>query len=79
MPDLRDSLTKEEALAVIHGAAVAAGRQTRDDLDKVLDWAREVRADEVLLRGVLDGVLGAYIRDGELCFKVIRAEGGERS
>jgi len=45
---------------------------TREQIDAAVDWAENVRLDEILLRNVLSGVVAVRVRDdGEVEFRNI--------
>ena len=66
-------LTDDQAAAVLRAAVDAAGSQTADDLRRVLGWAVEAAVQAAMLRLVLAGEAGMFVRDdGELIFKAVQ-------
>ena len=70
--DARGILTDDQAFAVVRAAVDVAGSQTADDLRRVLDWAIETAVQAAMLRLVLAGEAGMFVRDdGELTLKAV--------
>jgi hypothetical protein len=70
--DTGSLLSDEETLTVFRAAVDAAGEQgqSREDLQRVLDWAIEARLDAATLELVLTGQAGMYVGDsGKLIIK----------
>lgn len=75
--DHRRPLTEDEGETLLAGALTAAGQggQSEDDLDRILRWAAQAKADAFLLGEVLAGRAGAFIdADGEVRVKTIGGE-----
>jgi hypothetical protein len=69
-------LTREAMVIIVSKACEAAGKrgQTREELERVVDWASSAIADYAVLCSVLKKEVAAYIQDGEdeICFKVLK-------
>ena len=59
----------EEYETIVYNSCCASGGQTKEELERVCEWAREAKIMYATLQLVLNGELGAYMKDDELRFK----------
>ncbi len=71
---MRRQLTSKQKTTAVTLAAIAACDNegegvSRDDLDRILDWADQVNTDAMVLDCILNGDLVVAIRNDEICFR----------
>lgn len=61
--------TTAVTLAVIAACDSESEGVSRDDLNRILDWADQVEADAMILDCILNGDVVACVRNGEISFQ----------
>jgi hypothetical protein len=66
-------LSRQELSTLVRNTIRGAGDKgiTYDDLERVVAWARQAKAESLLLRLVLDGEVNICVRHGEITFAAI--------
>lgn len=63
-------LSDREAVIITYGALLAhGGKATRDELQKVMDWAIEARLDAAALDMALSGRIVVTAKGGEIAYR----------
>jgi hypothetical protein len=72
-PHRQPIITDDEASTILSAALRAAGEagQSKEELTQVINWAHDTRIDETALKLILNGEMGAFIRDGEMIWKTL--------